>query len=92
MITGSHLISQQGELAAAGGVVVVEYSGFAAAVGAPQLVEPPRRRGAAVTRGHVGQGGRHRDGGHRDAGPPRRRRLVVVGEGRGETGERKGRR
>lgn len=81
-----HLISQQGELAAAGGVVVVENPGFAAAVGAAQFIEPARRCGAAAARGHAGQGGRHRDGGHGDAGPTRHRRLVVVGERRGEAG------
>lgn len=38
----SHLISQQGQLAAAGGIVVVKHAGFAAAVGAPQFIEAAR--------------------------------------------------
>lgn len=78
----AHLVGQQGELAAAGGVVVVEDPGFAAAA------EAGRRTQAALARRHAGQGGRHRDGGHGDAGAARH--LVVVGKRRGEAGGRGG--
>lgn len=85
----AHLVSQQGELAAAGSIVVIKHSGFAAAVGAPQFVESAWCRRAAVACGHTGQGGRHRDGGHRDAGRTWHGWLVVVWECRGEAGGRK---
>lgn len=87
----AHLISQQGKLAAAGSIVVIKHPGFAAAVWATQFTESAWCRRAAVARRHAGQGGRHRDGGHRDAGSARHWWLVVVGEWRGETGGRKGR-
>lgn len=78
-----HLVSQQGELTAAGSVVVIKDSGFAAAVGAAQLAESARR--AATACGDAGQRGGHGYGGHRDAGSGRHGRLVVVGEGGWET-------
>ncbi len=86
----THLISQQGKLAAAGSIVVIKHSGFAAAVWATQFTESAWRCRAAVARRHTGQGGRHRDGGHGNAGPAWHRRLVVIREWRGETGGRKG--
>lgn len=85
-VEATHLVRQQGQLAAPSRVVVVQHPGLAAACGVAQLAEA--RGGLAGHRG--GQRGRQGDGGHRDAGPRAARGLVVVGgEGGREAGGEK---